>query len=146
MGHCDRSSSHPANVAVSMCPSVRRRPESLDLCSIAPEIERAIRQHLKQEKRAPRPRFLARGGYFLLTLRATARCGCLAGTIHYWMMAPLSQSRITPARHQTVLTFVSIAGTNNLLPDAALESNLGIWLRRSKCNQGSNTQKSLLAP
>ena len=62
------------------------------------------------------------------------------------MMAPLSQSRIAPARHETVLTFVSIASTESLLPDAALESNLGIWLRRSKCNQGSNTRKSLLAP
>ncbi len=61
------------------------------------------------------------------------------------MMAPLSQPRIAAA-WMTVLTFVSIAGTDSLLPDAALGSNLGLWLRRSKCNQGSNTQMSLLVP
>ncbi len=129
-----------------MCPSVRRRPESLDLCLIATRNRAGDSTAPEARKEEHRDRGSWREEAIFSDFPGNGPLRCLARTIRYWMMAPLSQSRIAAARHETVLTFVSIAGTDSLLPDAALESNLGIWLRRSKCNQGSNTQKSLLAP
>ena len=99
-----------------MCPSVRCSPESLDLSLIASRNRAGDSTAPEARKEEHRDRGSWRAEAIFSDSPGRVRCGCLGRTIRYWLMAPLSQSRIAAARHETVLTFVSIAGTDSLLP------------------------------